>query len=100
MIDAVFDQAAGQVSGNAGCNNYFGPMNTAAGAFALGPFGSTMMFCAEPEGTMEQEAAYLAALAGATGFQWAVQPNSFITNGQITYTLPDGTNGVINFVSP
>ena len=49
---------------------------------------------------MEQEAAYLAALAGATGFQWSVQPNSFITNGQITYALPDGTTGAINLVSP
>lgn len=99
-ITAVFDQAGGTVSGSAGCNNYNGPMNTADGAFALGPFASTMMFCSEPEGTMEQEAAYLAALQGATGFQWSVQPNSFITNGRITYSLPDGTNGVINFVSP
>jgi len=99
-IDAVFDQEAGRVSGNAGCNNYTGPMNTAAGSFKMGPFATTMMFCGEPEGVMEQEAAYLAALAGATGFSWAVQPNSFITNGQVTYTLADGTSGVINFVSP
>lgn len=99
-IEAVFDQTGGTVSGTAGCNNYNGPMNTADGGFALGPFISTAMACLEPAGVMEQEAAYLAALAGATAFQWSVQPNSFITNGQITYALPDGTTGVINLVSP
>ena len=100
LIDAVFDQTGGTVSGTSGCNNYSGPMNTTDGGFALGPFASTTMACPEPEGVMEQEAAYLAALAGATGFQWSVQPNSFITNGQITYALPDGTTGMINLVSP
>ncbi len=100
LIDAVFDQTGGTVSGTSGCNNYSGPMNTTDGGFALGPFASTAMACPEPEGVMEQEAAYLAALAGATGFQWSVQPNSFITNGQITYALPDGTTGMINLVSP
>ena len=98
-ITAVFDQDQGMVSGSAGCNSYSGPMNTAGGAFALGPFASTMRACIEP-GIMEQEAAYLAALSGANGFQWSVQPNSFITNGQLTYTLADGTNGVINYVAP
>ncbi|MCA9868013.1 MAG: META domain-containing protein [Anaerolineae bacterium] len=99
-IEAVFDQTGGTVSGTSGCNNYSGPMKTADGGFALGPFVSTAMACLEPAGVMEQEAAYLAALAGATGFQWSVQPNSFITNGQITYALPDGTTGAINLVSP
>ena len=97
-ITAVFDQAAGVVSGNGGCNSYSGPMNTADGAFALGPFASTMMAC--EQSIMDQEAAYLAALAGATGFQWSVAPGTFITNGQITYSLAAVANGVINFVSP
>lgn len=99
-ISIQFDSAAGQVSGTSGCNNFFGAFNTQSGAFSMGPFGSTMMFCGEPEGVMEQEASILEALGGATSFQWAVAPNSFITNGTITYTLADGTNGVINLVSP
>lgn len=98
MIDALFDQAGNRVSGTAGCNNFFGPMNTASGAFKLGPFATTMMMC--EENVMAQEAAFLAALEGATSFQWMVQPNAFITQGQINYTLADGTTGVINFVSP
>ena len=97
-ITAVFDEAGGTVSGNSGCNSYSGPMNTAEGAFALGPFASTMMAC--EQSIMDQEAAYLAALAAATGFQWSVAPGTFITNGQITYSLPNVANGVINFVSP
>ena len=98
MIDAVFDQAGGRVSGTAGCNSYFGSMDTAAGAFKLGPFATTMMMC--EENVMAQEAAYLTALEGATSFQWMVQPNSFITQGQVNYVLADGSTGVINFVSP
>lgn len=97
-ITAVFDQAAGTVSGSAGCNTYSGPMNTAAGAFALGPFATTLMAC--EQSIMDQEAAYLSALEAATGFQWVVAPGTFITNGTITYSLPDVPSGVINFVSP
>jgi len=97
-ITAVFDQAAGTVSGNGGCNTYSGQMNTADGAFALGPFITTLMAC--EQSIMDQEAAYLAALEAAAGFQWSVAPGTFITNGQITYSLPDVANGVINFVSP
>ena len=97
-ISAVFDQAAGTVSGNGGCNTYSGQMNTADGAFALGPFITTLMAC--EQSIMDQEAAYLAALEAAAGFQWSVAPGTFITNGQITYSLPDVANGVINFVSP
>lgn len=99
-INIQFDSAAGQVSGSSGCNNFFGAFNTQSGAFSMGPFGSTMMLCGEPEGVMEQEAAILAALGGATSFEWAVAPNSFITNGTITYTLADGTAGAITLVSP
>ena len=69
-----------------------------AGAFALGPFATTLMAC--EQSIMDQEAAYLSALEAATGFQWVVAPGTFITNGTITYSLPDVPNGVINFVSP
>ncbi len=99
-ISVAFDQAGGRVSGFSGCNSFFGELRTQSGAFGMGPFGSTMMFCAEPEGVMEQEAAFLAALGGATSFEWAVAPNSFITNGSVNYTLADGSTGVITLVSP
>jgi hypothetical protein len=99
-ITIQFDPAAGQASGFSGCNTFAGAFNTAPGAFAAGPFASTLMFCGEPAGVMEQEAAFLAALSGATAFEWAVAPGTFITNGTINYALEDGTTGVITLVSP
>jgi heat shock protein HslJ len=35
----------------------------------IGPLASTMMACAEPEGVMEQETQYLAALQMAESYQ-------------------------------
>lgn len=63
--------ADGQVSGTAGCNNYFGPFeaDAEAGTLSVGEIGSTMMACADPEGIMEQEQEYLAALATAATYR-------------------------------
>jgi heat shock protein HslJ len=49
-------------SGNASCNQYFGPYEIDGSSISFGPLASTQMFCGEP-GVMEQEAAYLDALA-------------------------------------
>jgi len=61
----------GQVSGTAGCNNYFASYeaDAEAGTITIGQAGSTMMACAEPEGIMEQEQGYLAALATAATYR-------------------------------
>jgi heat shock protein HslJ len=66
----------GQVSGLAGCNNYFASYEAAAeaGTISIGEAGSTMMACAEPEGIMEQEAEFLAALA--TAATYSIQGNT------------------------
>ncbi len=98
-ITIQFDTAAGQASGFSGCNSFAGAFNTTPGAFSVGPFASTLMACLEPAGVMEQETAFLAALSGATGFDWAAAGASTI-NGTINYTLQDGTTGVITLVSP
>jgi len=52
----------GSVSGNASCNQYFGPYEIDGSSITFGQLASTQMFCGEP-GVMDQEAAYLAALA-------------------------------------
>ena len=49
-------------SGSAGCNNYITSYTVDGNNLTIGMAAVTMMFCAEPEGVMEQEAAYLAAL--------------------------------------
>jgi heat shock protein HslJ len=67
-LTAIFNED-GIITGSAGCNN-FSAMYEVDGdkiAIEMGPF--TMMFCGEPEGTMDQESAYLAALDSAANFQ-------------------------------
>lgn len=66
-ITALFEN--GQLSGTAGCNNYNASYTIDGDKIAITLPISTMMMCAEPEGLMEQEQAYLAALPQAATFQ-------------------------------
>jgi len=59
----------GRVTSSAGCNNYFASFEVEGETLSVGPAGSTRMMCAEPEGVMDQEAAYLAALGSAATYQ-------------------------------
>ena len=67
-ITANFD-ADGILSGNGGCNNYNGAYTVAAKQIKIGPLASTRMFCADPEGVMDQETLYLAALETADTYK-------------------------------
>ena len=60
--------ADGTLSGTAGCNNYSAPFTAADGTITVGLAMSTAMACMEPEGVMEQEAEFLAALASAATY--------------------------------
>jgi heat shock protein HslJ len=68
-ITAAFQ--AGQVAGLAGCNQYNAgyTLGPDAGAISISPAASTRIFCAEPEGVMEQEMEYLAALETAARYR-------------------------------
>ncbi len=59
----------GTAAGNASCNQYSGSYELDGSSLAFGPFISTEMFCGD-EGVMEQEAAYLSALASVDG--WSI----------------------------
>jgi heat shock protein HslJ len=59
----------GTLSGNGGCNNYNGTYTVTAKQIKIGPLASTRMFCADPEGVMDQEALYLAALQTADTYK-------------------------------
>ena len=63
-IDAAFDDN-GRLMGTAGCNRYSAACTREGDTISIGPAISTRMFCAQPAGVMEQEAAYLAALERA-----------------------------------
>lgn len=68
IITAVFG-ADGQVTGNAGCNNYIAPYTVNGREMAIGPVGSTRMICDSPEGVMDQESRYLTLLGDAGMFE-------------------------------
>jgi heat shock protein HslJ len=55
----------GQLTGNAGCNDYFGLYETDGESISISEVENTEMFCDGPEGIMEQESQYLAALETA-----------------------------------
>ena len=58
---------SGQISGAGGCNNYSGSYKSdGVSSIEIGPLMSTMMACADPEGVMDQETQFLAALQAAT----------------------------------
>ena len=61
QISAEFK--AGNISGSAGCNSYSAPSIQDGRKLSFGPLAGTKMFCGEPAGLMEQETAYLNALA-------------------------------------
>jgi heat shock protein HslJ len=73
-ITALFGED-GSLTGTAGCNSYStsfelgGGGSAAQGSISFGPAVTTRMFCAEPEGTMDQESAYLKALESATTYE-------------------------------
>ena len=66
-ITAIFGDD-GSLSGSAGCNNYITGYSVDGDQITIELAATTMMMCAEPEGIMEQEAAYLAALTTAATF--------------------------------
>lgn len=67
-ITALFGED-GQLTGNAGCNDYFTSYETDGDQIAIGLPGVTRKFCSEPVGMMEQEQAYLTALQTAATYK-------------------------------
>ena len=67
-ITALFGDD-GSLSGSAGCNNYTAAYEVDGETMSIGPAGVTRMMCAKPEGIMEQESAYLAALESVAAYQ-------------------------------
>ena len=68
-VTATFD-ADGRVAGSGGCNPYTGGYRVEGTAVTIREVASTLRFCLGPEGVMDQEAAFLAALGRAT--RWAL----------------------------
>ncbi|KAF1076173.1 hypothetical protein MKMG_01544 [Methanogenium sp. MK-MG] len=102
-ITAVFG-ADGQVTGSAGCNNYFASYTVSDMEMTIGPAGSTKMYCASPEGVMEQESRYLALMGDVATFERAPKTLTLRDAGGsilLTYTVaqPKLTTGKWQMVS-
>ncbi len=67
QISAQFD--GGSMSGSAGCNTYNAAYTLDGNKTTFGPAVSTKMFCAEPEGLMQQETDFLSAIATAVTYR-------------------------------
>jgi heat shock protein HslJ len=61
--------AGKQVSGNAGCNDFSAAYQVNGPAITIGRPSVTTMLCSEPEGVMDQETKFLAALQSAATFR-------------------------------
>ena len=87
ILTAVFED--GVISGVAGCNDYLGGYEVDGEAIEVTEVASTRAFCGEPEGTMDQEFAYIELLQTADGFE---------RNGS-GLTLKDGDEFIIVFAA-
>ncbi|MCJ7444497.1 MAG: META domain-containing protein [Methanotrichaceae archaeon] len=67
-VTALFN-ADGNLTGTAGCNNYKASYQVDGGILKIGPTATTRKQCAEPEGIMEQEKDYLAALESTASYR-------------------------------
>ena len=59
----------GNLTGSAGCNNYNATYQVDGANISTGPAMTTLRACSEPEGIMEQEQQYLAALQTAATYR-------------------------------
>jgi heat shock protein HslJ len=82
-----FDEA-GRASGSAGCNRYTAAYSASDSDLRFSPTASTRMFCADPPGVMEQEAAFLAALVETVTFRLADDSLQLLdTSGTVVVAL-------------
>jgi heat shock protein HslJ len=86
-ITATFSDE-GELSGSAGCNTYTATYTTDGGAIEITPPAATKKLCPDPEGVMEQEAAYLEGLASAARYR--------VDGGALELSTADGTR-VVHF---
>lgn len=67
-VTALFS-ADGNLTGTAGCNDYRAGYQANGSNIKIGPIATTRKYCPEPEGIMEQESEYLAALESAASYR-------------------------------
>ena len=61
--------SADQISGSASCNHYFGTYAVSGNDITITGVARTEMYCTDPEGVMDQEEAFVAALTSAASYR-------------------------------
>jgi len=77
---------ARRVSGEAGCNQYFGPVSVDANAISVANLAATRMMC--PDAQMDQEQRFLQALSAAKRL-------SLTGDGQMLLIYADGPDPIM-----
>ncbi len=67
-VEVTMGFAGGEITGKAGCNNYFAGYSQEGAELSFGAAGSTKMYCGE-EGVMELETAFLGSLEKVRSFE-------------------------------
>lgn len=99
QITAEFNQ--GQVTGLAGCNDYFAPYEVSDATLTIGEAGTTRKFCEEPQGTMEQETQYLNLLGSAASYLVETRQMSILdASNQVVLVYDAAVIGQVNIQSP
>lgn len=81
-ITLEFDTESGQLFGTAGCNSYNAGYTLDDDGLRIGPPASTLMYCGEPEGLMDQESRFLG---------WLEEVEELaLDGGRLTLHLADG----------
>jgi heat shock protein HslJ len=78
----------GKLTGSAGCNGYTTTYRASGGKITIAQPAATRKLCDSPAGVMEQEHAFLAALAATTGYRLEGSHLSLLTpRGTYTATF-------------
>lgn len=72
----------GTVSGEAGCNRFFGQYSADEGTIEIGSLGLTKMYCSTPDGVMDQEQAFIDLFSKGKGY--------ILTNDSLMINDKDG----------
>ena len=91
----------GRVSGSGGCNNYSGSYTASAGQLTIASVATTRRACADPEGVMAQEAAFLRALETvASARREGLRLELRTPTGALAVTMAQAPAGPLPSVSP
>jgi len=97
FLNAVFG-VDGKLAGSAGCNRYTAGYEAGSDTIEVGPAATTRKMCGEPQGIMEQEAAFLTALASTSSYKIEGERLRLRTSaGALAVDLVSAVTGTVSY---